>query len=203
MAVLLVPDSFTPTHKSFNKNLVKTPEIWFPEIKNFDDIEPDLQSVDPDIYNFQMWTTKNGIYIYAVQTTDTLKTDDSERWKNTHFECEIWNNDFGYGWEGTYVALFLDDTFYLNNWDNVRGIYYLKSTSTTENVTTIKYYFYVEFPNNALNKDPSYAYIKPYQFMPGVIPTNSSVITRDDRVLITGDEKSFQVHETIDKYMTE
>ena len=182
---------------------VTEPEIWFPEIKDFSEIDSDLQSIDPDLYNFQFWTTKNGIYIYAIQKTTHLKNDDSDCWKNTHFECEIWNNDFGYGWDGTYVSLFLNDDFYVNNWNNLKGIYYLKNMTSNGDLVTIKYYMYLEFPNNGGNKDQPYAYIKPYQFMPGETPTNSQVVLRDDRNLITGYESSFQVHDVIDKYMTE
>lgn len=185
-----------------NDNKVTEPEIWFPTIRDFNEISPELQSVDPDLYNFQFWTTKNGIYIYAIQYTSHLKKDDNERWKNTHFECEIWNNSFGFGTtSSTYVGLFLDDTFYVNNWYNLQGIYYLINLSTIDNVSIIKYYMYLEFANNGNSKDPSYAYIKPFQFLPGENPTNSQIILRDDRNLITGYEVSFQVHETIDAYM--
>lgn len=178
------------------------PEIWFPEIKDFTEIDPALQSVDPDLYNFQFWTTRNGIYIYAIQYTTHLKTDDSSCWRNTHFECEIWNNSFGYGWDGTYIGLFLDGTFYVNNWANLKGIYFLKNITYIDDLATIKYYMHLEFPNNGGSKDAPFAYIKPYQFMPNEVPTNSQIILRDDRDLITGYETSFQVHDTIDELMT-
>ena len=70
-------------------------------------------------------------------------------------------------------------------------------------MTEIEYYFYLEFDNNIYSSDPSYAYVKQYQFLPGVSTTglNSQVITRDGRKLITGTENSFQVHTSIDAKM--
>ena len=55
-------------------------EISFPEVKSFANIASDCQSVDPSIYNFQMWATRDGLYFYVQQDTITLKTDNSNQW---------------------------------------------------------------------------------------------------------------------------
>ena len=190
---------------SYNEGtFVNQLDISFPTIQSFDDIASDCQSVDPDFYNFQMWTTRDGLYCYVQQGTTTLKTDDSNQWVNTHTEFEIWNDSFGYGWDGTYVALFLDGTMYLNNTKNVKSYYYKHFTITEESFTYIEYYLYIDFDNNKDSAEQPYAYVKPYQCMPGEENNvvNSQVVNRDGRTLITGTEKSFQVHETIDAFMT-
>ena len=173
--------------------------IDFPSIADFAGIDKNLQSVDPDLYNFQMWTSENGYYGYFVQTLPTVTLDNSDPWKNTHVEMELWNGDVGFGWGGTYIALFPDETVYVNNLSNVRMVHLkVDKDETVSGKTTIKYYFYLEFDNNTMGYDSPYAYVKQYQFMPGVTPVNSQTVTRDDRLLVTGDEKSFQVHSTID-----
>ena len=179
-------------------------EISFPEIQNFSDIGSDLQSVDPNIYNFQMWATRDGLYFYIQQNTITLKTDSSNQWENTHTELNIWNDSFGYGWDGTYVALFLDGSMYFNNTKNVRSYYYNHFMVEDTESTYIEYYLYIDFENNKDSAEPPYGYVKPYQCMPGEESNvvNSQVVDRDGRTLITGSEKSFQVHDSIDAFMT-
>ena len=157
-------------------------EIYnFPELEDFNNINVDFQSLDPKLYNFQMWADRDGLYFYAVQYTNPVKNS-TNQWENTHVEFEIWNECFGYGWGGTYIALFLDGSMYFNNTKDVIGYHY-------------------EFNNFPVTGDIPYAYVKPYQCMPGVTPVNSQVVTRDGRTLITGDEKSFQVHSVIDAKM--
>lgn len=176
----------------------------FPTLEEFANISANLQSVDPELYNFQMWTTGGGLYTYFVQTVPSVTLDDSDNWKNTHVEMELWNGDVGNGWNGTYIALFPDETVYINNSSNVRSAsLQVKIEQSDESKTVLKYYFYLEFDNSTMSVDPSYAYVKPYQFLPGVATAdlNSQVVTKGDRNLITGDEESFQVHETIDAKM--
>ena len=177
----------------------------FPMTADFTTIDADLQSVDPELYNFQMWTTDSGLYTYFVQKVSTATFDNSDNWKNTHVEMEIWNEDVGYGWGGTYIALFPDETMYINNETGVKSkLLHVDINELVSGETEIEYYFYLEFDNNLANpQDGSYAYVKPYQFLPGVSTEglNSQVITRDDRQLITGTEVSFQVHASIDAKM--
>lgn len=179
-------------------------EIEFPELLNFLDVDKNLQSCDPSVYNFQMFARRNGLYFYFVQYLDVVINDNLDSWENTHVEMEIWQADFGYGWDGTYIALFLDNSVYINHTSNVRT-YYLK-TFIEENadITKIEYYFWIEFDNNIMNYEAPYSYVKQYQFIPNIdindIP-NSKIETRDTRTLITGYENSWQVHESIDKDM--
>ena len=172
----------------------------FPTQQEFSNISADFQSVDSDLYNFQMWARRDGLYFYLVQYTNPIKTS-ANQWENTHVELEIWNEGFGYGWGGTYIALFLDGTVYFNNTYDVVSYHYEVKETQLEESTKIEYYLVVEFYNAPMSGDAPYAYVKPYQCMPGVTPKNSQVVTRDGRTLITGDEKSFQVHSTIDAKM--
>lgn len=179
----------------------------FPTIADFTTIDADLQSVDPDLYNFQMWTTGSGFYAYFVQTVPsvTLNKDDEHNWENTHVEMELWNGDVGYGWGGTYIGLFPDENIYINSETNVKSkSLHVDINELVNGETKIEYYFYLEFDNNLANpQDGSYAYVKQYQFLPGVSTSgvNSQVIERDGRQLFTGNENSFQVHATIDAKM--
>ena len=185
-------------------NCDDTPTFAFPTVADFTTINADLQSVDPNLYNFQMWTTDSGLYTYFVQKVPTVTLNNSDNWKNTHVEMEIWQGDFGHGWGGTYIALFPDETLYINNEWNVKSKnLHVNINDLANGETEIEYYFYLEFDNNLNSSDPSYAYVKQYQFLPGVSTTglHSQVITRDGRQLITGTENSFQVHESIDAKM--
>lgn len=176
----------------------------FPKVEKFSAINSDLQSVDPNLYNFQMWTDADGLYTYFVQTVPSVTLDNSDNWKNTHVEMYLSNGSVGNGWNGTYIALFPDETVYINNLKNVRSaVLKVEIDQIDVSKTVLKYYFHLEFDNNTLSMDPSYAYVKPYQFLPGVTTTdlNSQVITKDGRALLTGDEVSFQVHDKIDKKM--
>ena len=173
----------------------------FPNIQEFSEINADLQSVDQDLYNFQFWARRDGLYFYFVQYTNPIKTS-TNQWENTHVELEIWNECFGYGWNGTYVALFLDGSMYLNNAYDVIGYHYeVKESQLTDDLTKIEYYLVIEFYNSPKSGETPYAYVKQYQYMPGVTPINSQIVIRDNRTLITGDEKSFQVHNVIDAKM--
>ena len=163
--------------------------------------------MDPDLYNFQMWTTGSGFYAYFVQTVPsvTLNKDDEHNWENTHVEMELWNGDVGYGWGGTYIGQFPDENIYINSETNVKSkSLHVDINELVNGETKIEYYFYLEFDNNLANpQDGSYAYVKQYQFLPGVSTSgvNSQVIERDGRQLFTGNENSFQVHATIDAKM--
>jgi len=185
-------------------NCDDTPTFEFPTLADFSNIHADLQSVDPSLYNFQMFTTDKGLFTYFVQKVPTVTLNNSDNWKNTHVEMEIWQGDFGHGWGGTYIGLFPDETMYINNEWNVKSKnLHVNINDLANGETEIEYYLYLGFDNNLNSSDPSYAYVKQYQFLPGVSTTglNSQVITRDGRQLITGTENSFQVHTTIDAKM--
>ena len=179
----------------------------FPDLADFSTINSDLQSVDPSLYNFQMWTRDNGLYAYFVQKVPTAKFDSENNWENTHVEMEIWQGDFGYGWGGTYIGLFADESIYINNEENLRNkTLDVNITKDAYGETVIEYYFYLEFDNNLANpQDGPYAYVKQYQHLPGINTSglHSQVIERDGRTLITGTENSFQVYASIDAKMNE
>ena len=102
-------------------NCDDTPTFEFPTLADFSNIHADLQSVDPSLYNFQMFTTDKGLFTYFVQKVPTVTLNNSDNWKNTHVEMEIWQGDFGHGWGGTYIGLFPDETMYINNEWNVKS----------------------------------------------------------------------------------
>ena len=119
----------------------ETPNFDFPALADFTKIHADLQSVDPDLYNFQMFTTDKGLFTYFVQKVPTVTLNNSDNWKNTHVEMEIWQGDFGHGWGGTYVALFPDETMYINNESGVKSKnLHVVMNETADGMTEIKYY---------------------------------------------------------------
>ena len=58
---------------------------------------------------FQDSAVDSGLYLYSYQIATKTYTDNPDndaKWKNaSHVEYEIWNGDLGYGWGGTYVAM--------------------------------------------------------------------------------------------------
>jgi len=179
-------------------------EVEFPEIKDFASIPANVQSCDPSVYNFQMFARQNGLFFYFVQYTTAVETN-TDKWQNTHVEMEIWQGNFGYGWDGTYAALFLDGSVYLNHHGDVRSFYYKHFRTPQTTGEKIEYFFWIEFDNNTDNGAPPYAYVKQYQMLPGVTQAqvpNSVLTVRDNtRTLISGDEKSWEVHESITRIM--
>ena len=99
-------------------------EVDFPELADFGEIDAGLQSCDPSVYNFQMFARRNGLYFYFVQNVVPVE-DGNNNWAKTHVELLISQADFGFGWDGTYVGLFLDGSVYLNHTGSVRT-HYLK-----------------------------------------------------------------------------
>lgn len=178
-------------------------EIDFPEIEDFSAIPAEFQSPDPEVYNFQMWARRNGLFAYFVQYVKEPELSNASNWANTHVEMMVYSS-FGYEWGGTFIGLFLDETVYINSTWLVRG-YYLETQQTeTADGYKLEYWFWVEYDNNSLNAwDRYYAYVKPYQYLPGSVAPHSQSFVRDGRLVITGYETSFQIHDKIDAYMTE
>ena len=54
--------------------------------------------------------------------------------------------------------------FFMNKYNHIEGDATMKTNEQIEDITHIEYYAIIEFDNNTQNADPSYAYIKPYQF---------------------------------------
>ena len=176
-------------------------EIDLPQFLDFADISAENQSPDPTLYNFQFYTSREGLYCYFVQYVDEVVEHNFDPWKNTHVEMEIWQYDIGYGWDGTYVALFTDNTMSVNNLRGIRSYYNAVRRTQDGDKIKLEYVCWLEFDNNELNIDPPYAYIKQYQYIPNfdaATPINSQIVVRDPdsanpRSLITGAEKSYGV----------
>ncbi len=157
-------------------------------------------------YNYA--AVNEGLYLHMYQIVDQLENsnlhDDDGKWKtDTHVEMELWNNDFGYGWNGTYLAAWSDGNYYLNNTNGVKGFDSRAKVSQVGNKTRIDYEFFINFDNNLQNpQDGPYAYIKPYFFDPSFgenqYDANDNVVFRDDRFLHTIGGNSVGVHKKVD-----
>ena len=133
----------------------------------------DIQSSAPTRYNVRGYAVDDGLYFNAVQYVDNIVSTGDGWTEQTHLEMEMWHNDMGYGWGGTYGAFWLDGNCWLNNYNNV--------TFVKNNVTItdrgadykdgyrykISYEVYIQFANNTWNNDPPYAYVKFKNHMPG------------------------------------
>ena len=64
-------------------------EIEFPELLNFLDVDKNLQSCDPSVYNFQMFARRNGLYFYFVQYLDVVINDYLDSWEKTNVVMEF------------------------------------------------------------------------------------------------------------------
>jgi len=176
-------------------------EIELPQFADFSTIAAENQSPDPTLYNFQFYTTREGFYAYFVQYVDEVVEGNADPWKDTHVEMEIWQDSIGYGWDGTYVALFPDSTISVNNTRGLRGYYNSVRRTVEGDVTKLEYVCWLEFDNNEMNVDPPYAYVKQYQYIPTLdfsLSWNSKIVVRDPdsanpRTLLTGEEKSYGV----------
>ena len=102
---------------------------------------------------FQASAVDSGLYLYSYQIatkTYTENPDNDAKWKNaSHVEYEIWNGDLGYGWGGTYVAMWQDGSYYINNGKNVKELRTKVIFTDLENGTIkIEYLMFIGFDNN-------------------------------------------------------
>ena len=178
----------------------------FPELNEF--VTPDsFQMPSKSKCGYQAKAVDQGLYIYVYQiskNTYTNNPDNDLKWRNaSHFECEIWNGDFGYGWGGTYVAMWQDGSYYINNSSNVRELKTnVKFNDLGDGTTKVEYRMYINFDNNIQSTDAAYAYIKfnifdaedemkPYD-------ENDFINFKEDRMVHTHAGNSVSVHNAVD-----
>ena len=175
-----------------NEELYRTPEAY--------------QSRVIDRYGYDMTAQDEGLYIYAYQYVDELRndvTDNDRKWREqTHIELEIWQHNIGFGWDGTYLALFSDGSTYVNNFNNILGEN-LEVNIIPGEKTKIEYRYYLSFKNNYDNpNDGPYAFIKLRYFDPSdnkVQYNEKDVVDyRDERFVHTNPGNSVFVHQTVD-----
>ena len=171
--------------------------------------------ITPDEFNmpvkekcgFQASAVDSGLYLYSYQIATKTYTDNPDndaKWKNaSHVEYEIWNGDLGYGWGGTYVAMWQDGSYYINNEKNVKELRTKVLFTDLENGTIkIEYLMFIGFDNNINSNDPAYAYIK-YNFFDAEDnnqPYNELdfINFKDDRMVHTHAGNSVSVHDAVD-----
>ena len=156
---------------------------------------------------FQASAVDSGLYLYSYQIATKTYTDNPDndaKWKNaSHVEYEIWNGDLGYGWGGTYVAMWQDGSYYINNEKNVKELRTKVLFTDLENGTIkIEYLMFIGFDNNVNSNDPAYAYIK-YNFFDvddNKEPYNDLdfINFKDDRMVHTHAGNSVSVHDAVD-----
>ena len=156
---------------------------------------------------FQASAVDSGLYLYSYQIATKTYTDNPDndaKWKNaSHVEYEIWNGDLGYGWGGTYVAMWQDGSYYINNEKNVKELRTKVLFTDLENGTIkIEYLMFIGFDNNINSNDPAYAYIK-YNFFDAEDnsePYNELdfINFKDDRMVHTHAGNSVSVHDAVD-----
>lgn len=151
-------------------------------------------------FDYRGYATDDGLYLNMVQFVDNVKVD-GDNWANTHFEMKIFNNDFGYGWGGTFVACFLDGTYYINSRTNVKGVAYsYKITDLGEEAPhryKIEYFFHVGFANNVHNPDDGpYAFVNFMSFMPGETGDfgTAQQVSQDGRMVWKDNCNSYGIH---------
>ena len=119
-----------------------------------------------------------------------------EGWPNTHIEIELFNGSVGYGWNGTYLAFFMDGTYYINNTTNVKDIVYKVTVTENDNGSTYKYTIsyevFVKFNNNFENpNDGPYGYLQMMGMTPNEDNTgyeNATTITKDGKRVLWKDK---------------
>ena len=156
---------------------------------------------------FQASAVDSGLYLYSYQIATKTYTDNPDndaKWKNaSHVEYEIWNGDLGYGWGGTYVAMWQDGSYYINNEKNVKELRTKVLFTDLENGSIkIEYLMFIGFDNNVNSNDPAYAYIK-YNFFDvddNKEPYNDLdfINFKDDRMVHTHAGNSVSVHDAVD-----
>ncbi len=171
--------------------------------------------VTPDQYNmpvkekcgFQASAVDTGLYLYSYQIGTKKFVDNKDndaKWKNaSHVEYEIWNGDFGYGWDGTYIAMWQDGSYYINSEKNVKELTTkVKFTDLDNGKIKAEYFMFIGFNNNINSSDPAYAYIK-YNFFDAEdnkTPYNDDdfINFKDDRMVHTHAGQSVSVHDAVD-----
>ena len=141
----------------------------FPEWKPFEDCA--IRADAKERYDVRGYAANNGLFINMQQYVDTLQRSGDKWTQQHHIEFEIWQGDFGWGWDGTYFAFFLDNSYYINNETNVFDLQF-KTTiiDNGENYEgyryTISYEIYIGFNNNTQSSDGPYGFVKAMSYTP-------------------------------------
>ena len=164
------------------------------------------QSPIPEKWGYAMQSTKEGLYIYVYQEVDKVVYGNGQDWSATHIEFSIFHHSFGVGATlgyvaETYVGVWPNKTYYINNSNNVLAVD-LKSTEVTGN--RIEYRIFIRFNNNLENpKDGPYAFVKVRTFDPkdnNQPYSNEDVVEyRDNRFVHTIEGDSLFVYEKVTK----
>ena len=139
------------------------------------DSEICVHSSSPDRYEYRGFAADDGLYVNFKQYVDNYTVLGGDRgWQEgTHIEMKVYNHGVGYGWGGTYLAFFLDGSYYLNSNNNVTGFEYrVNITDRGENFDgfryEINYEIYFGFANNLDNpQDGPYGYVWLLSYTPG------------------------------------
>ncbi len=162
-----------------------------------------LETEVPERYAIKSVALSNGLFVEMTQFVDNyeLRATGDDKWSNvTHIEFELWNGDVGYGWDGTYFAIFCNGDYYINN---TRGVTDLKiSVDIVDRGKTydgyryaITYKMFIGFANNVNSSDGPYAYVKFYSYTPGETTgyPSANITNRDGRVLYTDNCVSYKI----------
>lgn len=162
------------------------------------------QSPIPNVWGYDMQSSREGLYIYVYQNVSNIVSGNNQKFEDTHVEFSIFHHSFGYGATvggiaETYVSIWPDKTFYVNNMINVVGVD-LESTTVIGN--KIEYRLFLRFNNNLDHpQDGPYAFIKVRTFDPtdNCHPYEEKDIVeyRDDRFLHISKGNSLFVYEKI------
>lgn len=178
----------------------------FPDLDTFQTPEG-LQYPVKEKAGYQAKAFTDGLYLYCYQVVSETYDENlniETKWGNaSHVEFEIWNHDFGFGWGGTYVALWQDASYYINNQTNVKSIDTRVHLEDLGNgLTKVHYYMTLNFSNNKGNVDGPYAFVKFrfYDVDDNKLPYSDEdfVEYRDDRFVHTHAGNSYSVHSAID-----
>ena len=172
--------------------------------KNWESYQTDINSDSPERYQIISHTSDDGLYIKIEQyVNNVIIKEDPSDWNSTHVEILLFNGDVGYGWEGTYLAFFANESYYINNEYNCNGVFVSVEINKTDDGSNYKYKIsyniYIAFPNNLANpQDGSYAYCKFMFYTPEEDDSgyeNSTTITQDgNRTLWTDKCESYEIH---------
>lgn len=156
-----------------------------------------------DRYTIKSVAKNTGLSVEMTQYVNSfeLRGNGDTKWTNvTHIEFELWQGDVGYGWDGTYFAIFCNGDYYVNN---TNGITELKVSvdivDLGENCDgyryAITYKMFIGFANNVNSLDGPYAYVKFYSFTVGDTTgyPSANTVERDGRVLYTDDCVSYKI----------
>ncbi len=187
--------------------IVEEQEVWdnFDKMDDGETVYTTVTEDSPERYTIYATGTRNGIYVQIKQYVNSyvLPSIDVDSWAATHVEFEIWNGTIGYGWGGTYFAIFADGNCYYNNSHSIKKLKcYVEIIDNGENYVsngfsyryTISYRMFIGYQNNweAPTRNP-YSYIKFYSYTPNETTGYKTVVERDGRTLYTDNCSSYNI----------